>query len=169
MTLRALAFCIFCVSLTSSARAQEQASPEHGHVHCEMRNVMYHFTDSIAVHIIHLEGELVPTANGGMPVFDDANSFNLAIRSAEISITLDALANALNQFAFAASDSPIKSVRISPVGNRIKIQGRLHSKGDLPFETEGSLSVTPDGDIRVHTEKVSAAHLPVKGIMDLLG
>jgi len=134
-----------------------------------MHNVMYHFTDSIAVHIIHLEGELVPTASGGMPVFDDANSFNLAIRSAEISITSDALANALDQFAFAASDSPIKRVRISPVGNRIKIQGRLHSKGDLPFETEGSLSVTPEGDIRVHTEKVSAAHLPVKGLMDLIG
>ena len=169
MTLKALAFYVFCAWFVPSVCAQEQASPEQGRVHCEMHNVMYHFTDSIAVHIIHLEGELVPTASGGMPVFDDANSFNLAIRSAEISITSDALANALNQFAFAASDSPIKSVRISPVGNRIKIQGRLHSKGDLPFETEGSLSVTPEGDIRVHTEKVSAAHLPVKGLMDLIG
>src|SRR5229473_1704864 len=169
MTLKALAFYVFCAWFVPAGCAQEQASPEQGRVHCEMHNVMYHFTDSIAVHIIHLEGELVPTASGGMPVFDDANSFNLAIRSAEISITSDALANALNQFAFAASDSPIKRVRISPVGNRIKIQGRLHSKGDLPFETEGSLSVTPEGDIRVHTEKVSAAHLPVKGLMDLIG
>ena len=33
----------------------------------------------------------------------------------------------------------------------------------------GSLSVTPDGEIRVHAEKVKAAHLPVKGLMDLLG
>ncbi len=169
MTLKVLPFCIFCVSLIPSACAQEQAPPEHGRVHSEMRNVTYHFTDSIAVHITHLEGELVPTVSGGMPIFDDANSFNLAIRSAEISITLDALANALNQFAFAASDSPIKSVRISAADGKIKIQGRLHTKGDLPFETEGSLSLTPEGDIRVHAEKVRAAHLPVKGIMDLLG
>jgi hypothetical protein len=169
MILKVLAFCIFCVSLTSSTCGQEQASLQRGRVHSEMRNVVYHFTDSITVHIIHLEGELVPTVSGGMPVFDDATSFNLAIRSAEISITLDALANSLNQFAFAALDSPIKSVRISTVGSKIKIQGRLHSKGDLPFETEGSLSVTPEGDIRVHAEKVKAAHLPLKGIMDLLG
>ncbi len=169
MTLQALAFCILCASLIPSACAQEQASPEHGRVHSEMRNVIYHFTDSITVHIVHLEGELVPTVSGGMPIFDDAKSFNLAVRSAEISITLDALADTLNQFAFAASDSPIKSVRFSTVGNKIKIQGRLHSKGDLPFETEGSLLVTPEGDIRVHSDKVKAAHLPVKGIMDLLG
>jgi len=45
----------------------------------------------------------------------------------------------------------------------------MHSKGDLPFESEGSLSVTPNGEIRVHTEKVNAAHLPIKGVMDLLG
>ena len=169
MTLRALAFCILCAWLIPSTCAQEQASLQHGRVHSEMRNVTYHFTDSISVHIVHLEGELVPTVSGGMPVFDDANSFDLAIRSAEISITFEALANALNQFAFAASDSPIKSVRISTAGNKIKIQGRLHSKGDLPFETEGSLSVTPEGDIRVHAEKVKAAHLPVKGLMDLIG
>src|SRR6266567_778540 len=134
MTLKALAFCILCASLIPSACAQEQASPEHGRVHSEMRNVIYHFTDSITVHIVHLEGELVPTVSGGMPIFDDAKSFNLAVRSAEISITLDALADTLNQFAFAASDSPIKSVRFSTVGNKVK-----------------------------------AAHLPVKGIMDLLG
>lgn len=169
MTLKALTFCILCPSLIPSACAQEQASPEHGRVHTEMRNVTYHFTDSITVHIAHLEGELVPTVSGGMPIFDDAKSFDLAVRSAEISITLDALADTLNQFAFAASDSPIKSVRFSTVGTKIKIQGRLHSKGDLPFETEGSLLVTPEGDIRVHTDKVKAAHLPVKGIMDLLG
>jgi hypothetical protein len=29
--------------------------------------------------------------------------------------------------------------------------------------------VTPDGEIRVHTEKVNAAHLPIKKLMDLLG
>jgi hypothetical protein len=33
----------------------------------------------------------------------------------------------------------------------------------------GTLSVTPDGQIRIHTVKVKALHLPVKGLLDLLG
>ena len=39
----------------------------------------------------------------------------------------------------------------------------------MPFASDGSLAVTPDGEIRVHTEKVKALHVPVKGLMDLLG
>ncbi len=81
--------------------AQEQPSAAGRSVHTEMRNVMYHYTDSISVHIMQLEGELVPTVKAGIPFFDDPNSFILNIHTAEISITADALANALNQYAFA--------------------------------------------------------------------
>jgi hypothetical protein len=140
-----------------------------GAVKTEMRNVMYHYTEPIAAHISYLKGELLPTQRGGMPVFDDANSFTLRIESARISITTDALANVLNQYALAAPDAPIKGIRIIPSGGKLKIKGRLHSKGDVPFETESSLSVTPEGEIRVHTEKLKAGHLPVKGLMDLVG
>jgi hypothetical protein len=161
-----IAICTCLFQLSSSA---QEGPLEHRAVHTEMRNILYHFTDSIAVHIVHLEGELVPVGSPGIPVFDDANSFVLEVHSAEISITTDALANALNQYAFAASDAPIKAFKLSVEGGKLKIHGRLHSKGDLPFESEGSLSVTPDGEIRVHTEKVKAAHVQVKGLMDLLG
>jgi hypothetical protein len=149
--------------------AQEHSAAEQGRVRAEMHNVLYHFTDSISVHIAQLEGELVPTQANGLPIFDNPNSFTLAIQSARISVNTDALASVLNQYAFSAADAPLKGIRVATQGNRIKIRGRLHSKGDVPFESEGSLSVTPQGEIRVHTEKIKAAHLPVKGLMDLLG
>jgi hypothetical protein len=161
-----LTACIVCISLVSYS---QQLPPENGRVRAEMRNVVYHFTDSISVHIVHLEGELVTRGKPGLPVFDDANSFAIDIRSAEISITTEALANALNQYAFAASDAPIKDIRVSTQDGKLNIKGRLHSKGDIPFESEGSLSVTPEGEVRVHTEKVNAAHMPIKGLMELLG
>jgi hypothetical protein len=157
---------IACILVTLVC-AQQQPS-EQGRVRAEMRNVFYHYTDSIAVHIVHLQGELVPVGKAGLPVFDDANSFFLEIHSAEISITTAALANVLNQYAFAAPDAPIKSIRISTQGGKLKMQGRLRS-GDVPFESEGSLAVTPEGEIRVHSEKIKAVHVPVKGLMDLLG
>lgn len=150
-----------------AASSQPDAAP--GAVHAEMRNVMYHYTEPIAVHISYLKGELIPTQPGGMPIFDDANSFTLSIESARISITTAALANVMNQYALASPDAPIKALSIFPNGDKLKIKGRLHSKGDLHFESEGSLSVTPDGEIRIHTDKLKAGHLPVKGLMDLLG
>jgi len=52
---------------------------------------------------------------------------------------------------------------------RVKIKGKLPSKGDLGFEAEGRLSATDEGKIRLHVEKIHALHLPVKGLMDLIG
>lgn len=51
------------------------AAPRDSTVQVEMHNVRYHFTDEIAVHIQDLRGELIPTKNNPLPVFDDKNSF----------------------------------------------------------------------------------------------
>jgi hypothetical protein len=164
---KTLLLLLMILPLLAASSSQPDAAP--GAVRAEMRNVMYHYTEPIAVHISYLKGELEPTQKGGMPIFDDANSFTLAIESARISITTQALANVMNQYALAASDAPIKGLSIIPQGDKLKIKGRLHTKGDLPFESEGSLSLTSEGEIRIHAEKIKAGHLPVKGLMDLLG
>lgn len=156
------------IPLLSGLLGAQQQPSDQGRVHAEMRNVVYRYTGSIAVHIIHLEGELVPIGGDGLPVFEDPNSFVVEIRSAEMSITTDALANVMNQYAFAAPDAPIKAIRVSAQGGKLQIRGRLR-KGDVPFESDGTLAPTPDGEIRIHTEKIKAIHLPVKGLMDLLG
>ncbi|HET9181847.1 MAG TPA: hypothetical protein VFP59_06925 [Candidatus Angelobacter sp.] len=151
--------------------AQQQSRADHGKaeaVQVQMHNVMYHYANDIAVHINRLAGELVPT-KGEMPIFDDKNSFTLHMAAAEMAITPEALANVLNQYVFASKDAPIKDVSVSIEKDRLKIKGKLHSKGDISFETESTLSVTPDGKIRLHAKKVKALHLPVKGFMDLFG
>jgi hypothetical protein len=133
-----------------------------------MKNVDFHLTDKIVVHIDSLEGKLAPKP-GQIPVFDDKQSFALDADEAKVSVTTQALANDLNDFVFAKHDSPLKNLSVSTKGNQLVIKGLLASKGDLPFETDGTVSVTPEGMIRVHTAKVKALHLPVKGLMDMLG
>ncbi len=133
-----------------------------------MQNVLYHFTDAVAVHIRKLHGHLVGK-NGNFPVFDDKQSFTLQIASAEIAITPASLANVLNTYVFSKSDAPLKAISIRIENHLLKIKGKMHAKGDIPFEAEGRLSATPDGKIRLHTEKLKAAHIPVKGLMDLFG
>ncbi len=145
-----------------------RSEPQHGApVQVQMRNILYHFTGGIAVHIRRLDGRLLPT--GSLPVFDDKQSFWIAIETAEIAITTDAMQHVLNDYVFAARDAPLKNLVVSTEGMRLKIKGKLHSKGDVAFEISGNLTATSEGKIRLHAEKVRALHLPVKGLMDLLG
>jgi hypothetical protein len=158
--------CLLCQLMAQEKPAHDQQPG--GAVHVQMHNVVYHYTDNVAVHIRQLTGELVPQ-KGAMPVFDDKNSFTLHVTAAEMAIASDAMANVLNQYVFSSKDAPIKDISLSIEKGRLKIKGKLHKKGDISFETESSLSATPDGKIRLHSEKVRALHLPVKGLMDLFG
>jgi len=134
-----------------------------------MKNVTYHYAEHVAAHIHQLQGQLVPTTAGQPIIFDDKTSFTLAISSAEIAISTDSLARVLNEYLFDQPDAPIKDVSIQARGNSLLVKGKLHQKGDVTFETTGTLTLTPEGQIRVHTQKLKAAHLPLKGILDLLG
>ncbi|MGC1687311.1 MAG: hypothetical protein WA734_16920, partial [Candidatus Acidiferrales bacterium] len=137
-------------------------------VRAQIRNVDFHVTDRIVVHIVSLDGRLT-TKPGEIPVFDDKNSFGIDVDSAKNTLSMTALTNDLNDYVFAKPDAPLKKLSVSIRGDELVIKGLLVSKGGIPFETSGTLSATPEGMIRVHTTKVSAVHLPVKGLMDLLG
>jgi hypothetical protein len=154
---------------TVAKQSLDGASDQSRAVEVQMRNVMYHFTDSIVVYIRSLNGHLLPI-KGELPIFDDKDSFDIQIASAAIAITPQSLANVLNSYVFARRDAPLKdiSIRIDSSG-KLKVKGKLHSKGDVPFETDGNLSATPEGKILLHAAKIKALHLPVKGLMDLLG
>lgn len=165
---RLIAFVVAILLLTAGAAAQSRpAKPTV--VAVTMRNVMYHFSASIAVHIYELSGSLTPTGQNPFPIFDDARSFVLHIDAANMSLTTQAMSNILNHHVFAARDAPLKDISITTTGNTLKITGKVHTKGDIPFEEEGTLSLTSQGEIRIHSNKVRAAHLPVKGLMELLG
>lgn len=157
------------LSIALGCFAQSPASPPRNAVAVTMRNLMYHFTPRIAVHIYEFSGWLTPTGQNPFPIFDDARSFVLHIDAANMSLTTQDMSNILNDYVFAARDAPLKDLSIVTSGNILKIKGKLHSKGDIPFEEEGTLSLTPQGEMRIHSDKVKAAHLPVKGLMDLLG
>jgi hypothetical protein len=167
-----------CLSLLSCAflnpspqkiAAQSNNASEGRTVQVAMKNIMYHFTDRVAAHVIRLQGKLSPTRPGALIVFDDRNSFTLDLVSAEIAISCSSLAQVLNEDVFDSADAPIKDITVESRNNQLLIKGKLHQKGDVPFETTGTLSVEGDGRIRLHTEHLKAAHLPVKGLLDLLG
>ena len=118
---------------TGGSSSKEQAQKDSsGTVQVAMKNVMYHFSDPIAAHIIRLQGRLTPTKAGSIVIFDDKNSFLLNLDSAEIAISCNSLAAVMNQNVFNAPDAPIKKVAISSKGNQLVIKGQLHSKHGVP-------------------------------------
>jgi hypothetical protein len=176
--LRLTAFCtltLMGIILTSGpyeiptvSAGQPGTSPSDEAVRIGMKNVEYHLTDRIIVHIAALGGRMKPKP-GEIPVFDDKQSFTIDVDSANVTISMTALTNDLNDYVFAKPGAPLKKLSASTQGKQLVVKGLLVSKGGIPFETDGTLSITPEGMIRVHTTKVTALHLPVKGLMDMLG
>jgi hypothetical protein len=142
---------------------------QEGTVQTQMSNVTFRFSETVAVEIKSLNGVLVPLGKNEFPVFDDKESFNLRISTAEIAIDSTNLANVLNSYVFARPHSPLTELSVSVDKGRLKVKGKLHDKGDIPFETEGILIPTADGKLRLHSEKIKAMHVPVRGLMDLFG
>jgi hypothetical protein len=162
---------LLCAAAPGVALSQNPPTndKQEGTVQTQMRNVTYHFSDTVAVEIKSLNGELVPLGKNEFPIFDDKDSFNLRISTAEIAIDSSNLANVLNSYVFARPHSPLTGLSIIVEKGRLKVKGKLHDKGDLAFETEGILTPTADGKLRLHSEKIKAMHVPVKGLMDLFG
>ena len=146
-----------------------QAGANSGAVRAEFRNVMFHLTPEAAAHLQSVSGELWPVGKYDMPVFDDTASFELHVSQGTVSITPEALASVMNGYVFARSDAPLKDISIKMKEGRLIIKGKLHSKGDLPFETAGELSVDGDGRLRLRSDKVKALKVPVKKVMSLFG
>jgi hypothetical protein len=155
---------------SSPPNAASAANPSGGggDVNATMKNVNYHLTDKIIVHIVSLKGKLTPKADQ-IVAFDDRQSFGIDVDTASVTLNTTSLTNDLNDYVFAKPDAPFKKLAATIEGDQLTVKGLLVSKGGIPFSTTGTLAVTPEGMIRVHTTKVEALHLPVKGLMDMLG
>jgi hypothetical protein len=134
----------------------------------EMVNVNVHLDTSLILRIQHLTGKFLPTKRGQPPTFDDKLSYIIAIDSAEVAISMTSMTHFMNTYVFGESNAPLKNLKLSSHGSQIEQKGTLKGIG-IPFEMVGDLSVTPDGQIRIHPVQVKAAHLPVKGLMRLFG
>ena len=65
-------------------------------------------------------------------------------------------------------DSKVKDLNVATEPGKVKIKGKAHKVIDLPFEIEGSVSVTPQGFVKLQISDESVAHLP-KGLSQDLG
>ena len=155
--------------LCSSSAQQSRGQQGNGAVQFQIKNVHLMLARDIALEVAHLRGQLERT-NASVPVtFDDGASFVVNIDSASVAVTAASMTALMNSYVFAYEGAPIKNVTMTIEGDRLVQKGTIHKGIDLPFEMEGSLSPTPEGNIRVHADKIKAAHVPAKGLLHFLG
>lgn len=159
--------------LQAGPSAQEKRAPQaNGHtgaVAIQMRNVNLLLARDIVLEVHTLRGELQRTKPDVPVTFDDSDSFLLEADTGEIAIAPASLGALMNSYVFGYEGAPIRHVTVSIEGDRLIQKGTIHKGIDLPFEVEGSLSATADGNIRVHADKIKSGHLPVKGLLHFLG
>ena len=152
------------------APANQPASEASSHeTHIQMHRVNLHIDDQAVLNVKELNGKLVPLKPGEPPGIGEKYTFAIAIESADIVVTAQNLTLLLNRYAFADAKSPVRNVQISIDGRQMKQKGVLHKGLDVPFEMLGTVSVTPEGKIRLHPSKFKVGHLPVKGLLDFFG
>lgn len=162
---------------TSTSKSPEQAAakptepPESvdAETQVQMVNVNMHADPTLILHIRYLTGKFVPTKKGQPPTFDDTLSYILAIDSGEIAVSMASMSYALNTYAFGEPDAPLKNLKLSAEGSQIRQEGTLKKGIRISFDMVGTISATPEGKIRIHPTQMKAAHLPVKGLLNLFG
>lgn len=140
-----------------------------GPVESEMRNVDYRVDDKVTLNISYLRGTLRSTRPNEPPWFDDPTSFDIALDSAVVSITPQSLTAMLNTYVFNYPGSDIKNLEVKIEGNQLVQTGTLDKAINLPFRIKSSISVTPDGRLRLHPTNVKVAGLGVRGMMKFFG
>jgi hypothetical protein len=132
----------------------------------EMRNVALRVADDVVLQVHALDGEFISRLRARPPIFDDPNSYTLRLKSAEIAVDGASLTNMLRD-AMTAHPTQLRDVRIAIEGDHLHTSGRIQKGAAVPFTMEATVSVTPDGWMRLHATKLTAVGVPMKGILDL--
>jgi hypothetical protein len=138
-------------------------------VDAEMRHVDFHIDSGIVLHIARLRGLLSPTVAGTPPTFDDKRSFTLVMHSAEIAIDTSSLGVLLNRHVFGYPGAPLRKLRLHTEGDQLVQSGVMHKGINMPFRIRATVTLMPDGRIRLHPTAVRLMGVGVTNLMDFFG
>ena len=159
---RAIAACLAAGAAPAALAAQAKA----GTVQVQMHDVAFHLDTTVVLDIQRLRGELRRRTADQPPLLDDKHSFVLAIDSARIGISPRALSDLLNRYTFAYPGSSLRALRVTIENGQLKQEGRLRG---ISFTVVGDLTLTPEGELRLHPTTMKAVGIKVGGLMKFLG
>src|SRR5262245_1526838 len=132
----------------------------------DMRHVHMRAAPDVALDVDRLSGQLMARERS-LPVFDDLNSFYIAVENAQLSVDAKSLTAIVNRI-FDYKDSPLSDLQVSFRDGQIEQKGKLHKGVSIPFSV--TATVRPDnGQILLHPEKVHVVGIPAAKMMSVFG
>jgi hypothetical protein len=156
---------IVLLVLAVPVAAGAQAASDHV-VQVQMRNVAFHVDSTIVLDIAYARGQLKRMAPDHPPFLDDKRSFVLALDSARIGISPAALSGLLNRYTFAYPGSPLRRLTITIEHGQLRQHGTMRG---ISFDVLGDLSLTREGELRLHPTTIKAVGIKVGGLMKFFG
>jgi len=138
-------------------------------VNTRFENVRFHVWKGVALDLEHLTGRMLSRRDDGIVSLDDKTSFVLAVDSGRVGLSLDDLGRLMNTYVFAYKGAPLRDLSFGVDGQHLVQKGILHKGVDIPFEMVGEMSVTAEGEIRVHPVSMKICSIPGLGLMNALG
>jgi len=165
---------VLCLWLVASAfvcvgqtRKAASALPP-GTVYVEAQNMSFSLVNDVTLTVQRMNGFLIPRA-GKIVSLDDKKSFTMQIVNAKTCLSAENLSLLLNAYILPHAKTSIHDVTVHFEGQTLVVKGSLKKGLDVPFEGKGTLSVTPDGGLKLHFTDVKAAGVIKKGLLDALG
>jgi hypothetical protein len=164
--MRWLATSAVCLGIVTGANATSDTQAPR--VQIEMRNVRLHVAGGVTMDVARLRGTMI-SRTASPQVFDDQRSYVLEVDTASLSMSTESVQALMNNHVFAAQGAPLKDIKVSQEGDRLKMSGKLHKGVDVPFSTKASVRASQDGRLQFHTESMKALGIPAKGMLELFG
>jgi hypothetical protein len=138
-------------------------------VHARFQGVRFRVWKGVALNLEQLSGSMLSQRDDGVVSLDDKMSFVLAIDTATVGLTVGDLGRLMNTYVFAYKGAPLRDLSFEVDGQHLVQRGIMHKGVDIPFEMTGELSVTADGEIRVHPVSMKICSINGQGLMNALG
>ena len=154
---------VLATALMSACVPLEASRPP---LQVHMSNVDLRVAPDVTLHVRQLSGQFV-SASGRIPYLDDTHSYEVLVDSGEVALDTASL-NALMARVLGQGQSNLDKLRITfTEDGALQQKGTLDKAINIPFNTKGAVSVTPDGRIRVKTTSMKGFGLPLKPVMSL--
>ena len=146
-----------------------QNIPLNGPIHFQARNIVFHVMDGVHLDVQSVDALLVPSSMTQPVTLDDPNSMRVRMQSGETSISAEDMTTLLNKYALPRSDLPLRDVKVTFADGEAQLTGKVHKLIDLPFTASATVGVTAKGNFHLHFDKITAAGVLHKKLLDFFG
>jgi hypothetical protein len=156
-------------SVAASSDAAGNSAAPAARQWIDIHNVDLGVTDQVTIRVRTLHGEVLRTSPAKPAALDDPRSFKIRVTSATVGLTGTDLGGILNTVVFAYPNAPLRDLQVRTDGDQIIQTGIMHKGVDLRFRLHGTLTLMPDGRIRIHPTAMRILGINGEKVLSMVG